>query len=94
MTTYATEWNTPHENFLRTPLTGVTDKSRWENLLWKFVDYNRILWHKKIYQEASADMPGQKITFKTKIGLKTFGRAMIYFEFEWTAETKYQRSQC
>jgi len=26
----------------------------------------------KIYQEASADMPGQKITFKTKIALKTF----------------------
>jgi len=26
-------------------ITGVTDKSRWENLLWKCVDYNRILWH-------------------------------------------------
>ena len=48
----------------------------------------------KIYQKASADMPGQKITFKTKIALKTFGSAMIYFEFERTAETKYQRSQC
>jgi len=48
----------------------------------------------KIYQEASADMPGQKITFKTKIALNTFGRAMIYFDFERTAETKYQRSQC
>ena len=44
----------------------------------------------KIYQEASLDMPGQKITFKTKIALKTFGSAMIYFDFERTAETKYQ----
>ena len=35
-------------------------------------------------------MPGQKITFKTKIALKTFGSAMIYFDFERTAETKYQ----
>jgi len=41
-------------------ITGVTNKSRWENLLWKCVDCNRILWHWKIYQEASADMPGQK----------------------------------
>jgi len=44
----------------------------------------------KIYQEASADMPGQKITFKPE----SFGSAMIYFDFERTAETKYQRSQC
>jgi len=29
----------------------------------------------------------QKITFKTKIALKTFRSAMIYFEFERTAET-------
>ena len=36
-------------------------------------------------------MPGQKITFKTKIALKTFGSGMIYFDFERTAETKYQR---
>jgi len=36
-------------------------------------------------------MPGQKITFKTtKVALKTFGSAMIYFDFERTAETKYQ----
>jgi len=35
-------------------------------------------------------MPGQKITFKTKIALKTFGSAMIYFDFKRTAETKYQ----
>jgi len=35
-------------------------------------------------------MPGQKITFKTKIALKTFGSAMIYFDFEGTAENKYQ----
>ena len=35
-------------------------------------------------------MPGHKITFKTKIALKTFGSAMIYFDFERTAETKYQ----
>jgi len=35
-------------------------------------------------------MPGQKITFKTKIASKTFGSAMIYFDFERTAETKYQ----
>jgi len=35
-------------------------------------------------------MPSQKITFKNKIGLKTFGSAMIYFDFERTAETKYQ----
>ena len=35
-------------------------------------------------------MPGQKITFKTKIALNTFGSAMIYFGFERTAETKYQ----
>jgi len=32
-------------------------------------------------------MPGQKITFKTKTALKTFGSAMIYFDFERTAET-------
>jgi len=48
----------------------------------------------KIYQEASADIPGQKITFKTKNALKTFGSGMTYFDFERTAETKYQRSQC
>jgi len=48
----------------------------------------------KIYQEASADMQGQQITFKNKIVLKTFASAMIYFDFERTAETKYQRSQC
>ena len=48
----------------------------------------------KIYQEASADMPGQKITFKTKTALKTFGSGMIYFDFERTVEAKYQRSQC
>jgi len=36
----------------------------------------------KIYQEASADMPGQKITFKTKNALRTFGSEMIYFDFE------------
>jgi len=47
----------------------------------------------KIYQEVSADMPDQKITFKTKIALNTFGSAMIYFHCERTAETKYQRSQ-
>jgi len=47
----------------------------------------------KIYQEASADMQGQQITFKTKIALKTFESAVIYFDFERTAETKYQRSQ-
>jgi len=34
-----------------------------------------------------------KIIFKTKIALNTFGSAMIYFDFERTAETKYQRSQ-
>jgi len=39
-------------------------------------------------------MPGQKITFKTKIALKTFGSGMMYFDFERTGETKYQRSQC
>jgi len=27
-------------------------------------------------------MPGQKITFKTKIALKTFGSAMAYFDFK------------
>jgi len=43
---------------------------------------------------ASADMPGQKITFKTKNALKTFGSGMMYFDLERTAETKYQRSQC
>ena len=32
-------------------------------------------------------MPGQKITFKTKTALKTFGSGMIYFDFERTAET-------
>jgi len=32
-------------------------------------------------------MPGQKITFKHKTALKTFGSAMIYFYFERTAET-------
>jgi len=32
-------------------------------------------------------MPGQKITFKTKITLKAFGSAMIYFDFERTAGT-------
>ena len=32
-------------------------------------------------------MPGHKITFKTKIALKTFGSAMIYFYLERTAET-------
>jgi len=48
----------------------------------------------KIYQEASAEMPGQKITFNTKIALKTFGSSMICFDFERTAETKYQCSQC
>jgi len=47
----------------------------------------------KICQEASADMQGQQITFKTKIALKTFESAVIYFDFERTAETKYQRSQ-
>jgi len=35
-------------------------------------------------------MPGQKIPFKTKCALKTFGSAMIYFDFERTAETEYQ----
>jgi len=35
-------------------------------------------------------MPGQKITFKTKVALKTFGSAVIYFDFERTVETKYQ----
>jgi len=39
-------------------------------------------------------MPDQKRTFKTKIALKTFGSAMIYFDIERRAETKYQRSQC
>jgi len=39
-------------------------------------------------------MPGHKITFKTKIALKTFGSAVIYFDFERTADTKYKRSQC
>jgi len=39
-------------------------------------------------------MHGQKITFKTKSALKTFGSAVMYFDFERTAETKYQRSQC
>jgi len=39
-------------------------------------------------------MPGQKLTFKTKIALKTFVSAMIFFDFERTAETKDQRSQC
>jgi len=48
----------------------------------------------KIDQEASAYMPGHKITFKTKIALKTFGSAVIYFDFERTADTKYKRSQC
>jgi len=47
----------------------------------------------KIYQEASSAMQGQQITFKTKIALKTYESAMIYFETERTAETKYQRSQ-
>ena len=32
-------------------------------------------------------MPGQKITFKTKTALKTFGSAMTCFDFERTAET-------
>ena len=32
-------------------------------------------------------MPGQKISFKTKTALKTFGSTMIYFDFERTAET-------
>jgi len=40
-----------------------------------------------MYQGASADMLGKKITFKTKVALKTFGSAMIYFDFERTAET-------
>ena len=35
-------------------------------------------------------MPGQKTTFKTKVALKTFGSAVIYFDFERTAETEYQ----
>jgi len=48
----------------------------------------------KIYQEVSADVPGHKVTFKTKIALKTFGSAVIYFDLERTADTKYQRSQC
>jgi len=39
-------------------------------------------------------MPGQKMTFKTKIASKTFGSAMIYFDFEQIAETKYKRLQC
>jgi len=39
-------------------------------------------------------MPGQKLTFKIKIDLKTFESAMIYFDFERIAESKYQRSQC
>jgi len=39
-------------------------------------------------------MPSNKITFKTKIDLKIFGSAMVYFDFEGTADTKYQRSQC
>jgi len=38
-------------------------------------------------------MPGQKITFKTKIALNTSGSLMIYSDFERTADTKYQRSQ-
>jgi len=32
-------------------------------------------------------MPGHKITFKTKIASKTFGSAMIHFDFERTAYT-------
>jgi len=32
-------------------------------------------------------MSGQKLTFKTKTALKTFGSAMMYFDFERTAET-------
>jgi len=39
-------------------------------------------------------MPGQKMTFKTKIAVKSFVSAMIYFDFERTVETKYQRLQC
>ena len=35
-----------------------------------------------------------KINIQNKIALKTFGSAMIYFDFERTVETKYQRSQC
>jgi len=35
-------------------------------------------------------MPGQKIPFKVKIALKTFGSGMTYFDFERIAETKYQ----
>jgi len=35
-----------------------------------------------------------KNTIQNKIALKTFGSAMIYYDFERTVETKYQRSQC
>jgi len=34
-----------------------------------------------------------KNNLQTRIALKTFGSAVIYFDFERTAETKYQRSQ-
>jgi len=34
-------------------------------------------------------MPGQKITFKTKNALNTFGSAIIYFDFE-----RISASQC
>jgi len=49
-----------------------------------------VIW--KIYQEVSADMQGQQITFKTK--LLNFWKRKENFVFEQTAETKYQRSQC
>jgi len=35
-----------------------------------------------------------KNNIQTRIALKTVGSEMIYFDFERTAETKYQRSQC
>ena len=75
-------------------ITGLTDKSRWENLLWKCVDYNRILWHEKSTKKPQQTCQVKKKAFKARIALKTFGSAMIYFDFERTVENRYQRSQC
>ena len=64
-----------------------------ENLLWRCVDYNRILWHENLPRSLSRHA-WSKNNIQTRIAWKTFGNAMIYFDFERTAETKYQSSQC
>jgi len=57
------------------------------------VDYTGFCDMKNLPRSLSRHARSKK-TFKTKIALKTFGSAIIYFDFERTADTKYQHSQC